>query len=174
MLGRNNRSEDVVSEIISFALGERFESIVRPDDPQNGFDTASTRNGHCTNGVLVIQVDRPIADPACTYPEIPATGRAKIVLEARDQIAGSMPSWRRVLATSVFRRTPLATPTRSGMKIGIAPQHALDTATHRHGDRGRNTHEPAPNVCRAPCSSGRAVSSAIYAPRPRPACQTTR
>jgi hypothetical protein len=44
-LGRNNRSEDVVSEIISFALGERFESIVRPDDPQNGFHTASTRSG---------------------------------------------------------------------------------------------------------------------------------
>ena len=41
MLGRNNRSEDVVSEIISFALGERFESIVRPDDPQNDFHTAS-------------------------------------------------------------------------------------------------------------------------------------
>jgi hypothetical protein len=40
-LGRNNRSEDVVSEIIGFALGERFESIVRPDDPQNGFHTAS-------------------------------------------------------------------------------------------------------------------------------------
>jgi len=41
LLGRNNRSEDVVSEIISFALGEWFESIVRPDDPQNGFHTAS-------------------------------------------------------------------------------------------------------------------------------------
>jgi hypothetical protein len=36
------RSEDVVSEIIGFALGERFESIVRPDDPQNGFHTASS------------------------------------------------------------------------------------------------------------------------------------
>jgi hypothetical protein len=44
-LGRNNRSEDVVSEIISFALGDRFESIVRPDDPQNGFHTASVRLG---------------------------------------------------------------------------------------------------------------------------------
>lgn len=42
MLGRNNRSEDVVSEIIGFALGERFESIVRPDDPLKGFHTAST------------------------------------------------------------------------------------------------------------------------------------
>ena len=53
MLGRNNRSEDVVSEIISFALGDRFESIVRPDDPQNGFHTASTLCGHGPEAALI-------------------------------------------------------------------------------------------------------------------------
>jgi hypothetical protein len=46
LLGRNNRSEVVVSEIISFALGERFESIVRPDDPQMAFTQPQGESGH--------------------------------------------------------------------------------------------------------------------------------
>jgi len=67
-LGRNNRSEDVVSEIISFALGDRFESIVRPDDPQNGFHTASTRNGHAGSAYSITSSARARIDGGMVSP----------------------------------------------------------------------------------------------------------
>src|SRR4029434_3704402 len=44
--GATIEPKDAASEITSCALGERFESIVRPDDPQNRFHTASVKPGN--------------------------------------------------------------------------------------------------------------------------------